>query len=86
MGYILPVQPFQAMQYAERINMKAYNYAHVNAVAKVKKQSHFERELDMRAELTEMQLNHEKTKIVGTPFKFINNSSILTQQSYQNLN
>lgn len=36
MGYILPVQPFQAMQYAERINMKAYNYAHVNAVAKVK--------------------------------------------------
>jgi len=65
MGYILPVQPFQATQYAERINMEAYNYAHVNAVAKVKKQSHFERELNMRAELTEMQLNNEKNKNRG---------------------
>ncbi|KOO49537.1 hypothetical protein ABE042_01480 [Viridibacillus arvi] len=65
MGYILPVQPLQATQYAERMNTKAFNYAHVHTIAKVKKQSHFERVLDMRAELTEMQLNKEKNKNRG---------------------
>lgn len=62
MGYILPVQPLQATQYAERMNMKPYNFAHVNAITKVKKQSHFERELEKRAELTGKKFNNEKNK------------------------
>lgn len=36
MGYLLPIQPIQSQQYANRMNMEAYNFAHINRVNKIK--------------------------------------------------
>ena len=36
MGYLLPIQPIQSQQYANRMNMESYNFAHINRVNKVK--------------------------------------------------
>ncbi|MBK3494919.1 hypothetical protein JFL43_08595 [Viridibacillus sp. YIM B01967] len=62
MGYILPIQPLQATQYAERMNMKKFNFAYVNAVSSVKMQTRFERELNKRAEHADDKLKHDKKK------------------------
>ncbi|MEK5040848.1 hypothetical protein [Sporosarcina sp. FSL K6-3457] len=36
MGYLLPIQPIQSQQYANRMNMESYNFAHINRVNKIK--------------------------------------------------
>jgi hypothetical protein len=36
MGYLLPVQPIQSQQYANRMNMESYNFAHIDRVGKIK--------------------------------------------------
>ncbi|MET1014518.1 MAG: hypothetical protein ABWX61_08425 [Paenisporosarcina sp.] len=46
MGYILPIQPFQAQQYANRLQMSNYNFAHVNAVLPIKMKSIFEDQME----------------------------------------
>ena len=30
MGYLLPIQPIQSQQYANRMNMESYNFAHID--------------------------------------------------------
>ncbi|GEK34298.1 hypothetical protein [Kurthia sibirica] len=46
MGYILPITPYQSMQYAAIQQMGTYNYSHIEHLQRVKKQSHFEKELE----------------------------------------
>lgn len=36
MGYLLPIQPIQSQQYANRMNMESYNFAHIDRVNKIK--------------------------------------------------
>ncbi|WP_342509025.1 hypothetical protein [Sporosarcina sp. FSL K6-2383] len=36
MGYLLPIQPIQSQQYANRMNADSYNFAHINRVGKIK--------------------------------------------------
>ncbi|MFJ7932907.1 hypothetical protein [Sporosarcina sp. NPDC096371] len=36
MGYLLPIQPIQSQQYANRMNRESYNFAHVDRVGKIK--------------------------------------------------
>lgn len=39
MGYILPIQPLQSQQYAERMNNDRYNFAYINRVHPVQMQA-----------------------------------------------
>lgn len=41
MGYVLPIKSIQSEQYANRINAKPYNFAHVGKSEKVKFKSDF---------------------------------------------
>ena len=36
MGYLLPIQPIQSQEYANRMNVESYNFAHINRVNKIK--------------------------------------------------
>lgn len=36
MGYILPILPLQSQQYAQRMNNKPYNFAHIGRVRPVR--------------------------------------------------
>ncbi|MEK4024033.1 hypothetical protein [Sporosarcina sp. FSL W7-1283] len=36
MGYILPIQPLQAQQYAERMNNERHNFAYIGRVSPVR--------------------------------------------------
>lgn len=36
MGYLLPIQPIQSQQYANRMNMESYNFAHIDRANKIK--------------------------------------------------
>ena len=35
MGYLLPIQPIQSQQYADRMNMDSYNFTKIDRVEKV---------------------------------------------------
>ena len=35
MGYLLPIQPIQSQQYANRMNMESYNFAYIDRVEKI---------------------------------------------------
>lgn len=56
MGYILPIQPIQSQQYANRMNMESYNFAYVDRVNKVRfdfsdsMNDSFQREQEMKEE------------------------------------
>ncbi len=45
MGYLLPIQPIQSQQYANRMNMESYNFAHINRVNKIKFDLNFSEDL-----------------------------------------
>lgn len=34
MGYLLPIQPIQSQQYANRMNIESYNFAYISSVSK----------------------------------------------------
>jgi hypothetical protein len=36
MGYLLPIQPIQSQQYANRMNMRSYDFVFIDRVEKVK--------------------------------------------------
>ncbi len=36
MGYLLPIQPIQSQQYANRMNMESYNFAYIDRVGKAR--------------------------------------------------
>jgi len=44
MGYLLPIQPIQSQQYANRMNMESYNFAHIDRVNKIKFNFKFSRD------------------------------------------
>ncbi len=48
MGYILPIQPIQSQQYANRLQIDPYDFAYINAVQPIKMKSLFEDELEQR--------------------------------------
>jgi len=48
MGYILPYQPIQSQQYANRLQIESYNFAHIGAIQPIKMRSLFEDELEER--------------------------------------
>lgn len=41
MGYVLPIKPIQSEQYANRLNIEPYNFAHVGRVNKINLKSDF---------------------------------------------
>ncbi|MBE1556925.1 hypothetical protein [Sporosarcina limicola] len=41
MGYILPIQPIQSQQYANRMAMESYDFAYIDRVGKVQLSSDF---------------------------------------------
>jgi len=45
-GYILPINPIQSGQYANRLNMKPYNFARIGRVQLVKLKSDFLEEFE----------------------------------------
>lgn len=53
MGYILPIPPYQSMQYAMMDLTKAERYSYVAAVASTRDKSKFEQELAKRMALME---------------------------------
>ena len=46
MGYLLPINPIQSQQYANRMSMKPYNFVTVNRVQRVNLKSDFHREFE----------------------------------------
>lgn len=56
MGYVLPYQPIQSQQYANRLQIESYNFAHIGAIQPIKMKSLFEDELEER----EKQFNNEE--------------------------
>lgn len=62
MGYVLPIQPIQSQQYANRMQMGNYNFAHINAIQPIKMRSIFEDELDEH----ERQRNDEEEETKKT--------------------
>ena len=51
MGYLLPINPIQSQQYANRITMDPYNFATINRVQRVKLKSDFLEEFEESVEL-----------------------------------
>ena len=51
MGYLLPINPIQSQQYANRITMNRYNFAPIDRVQRVKLKSDFLEEFEESVEL-----------------------------------
>ena len=66
MGYILPIQPFQSQQYANRLQMSNYDFAHINAVQPIKMKSIFDDQLEERSK----QLEEEDESISVSSHSF----------------
>lgn len=50
MGYILPINSYQSMQYASIQTMGNYNYSFIEKIQRAKKQTRFEKALDRHLE------------------------------------
>lgn len=58
MGYILPITPYQSMQYANMQLAQSQRYSYIGITERARAKSHFEKELARRIELME----HKKSK------------------------
>lgn len=66
MGYILPINPIQSQQYANRIAMEPYNFATVNRVEQVRFKSDFLKDFE---EAVEFAYEEHKKKSDQAPSK-----------------
>ncbi|TQR20199.1 hypothetical protein [Psychrobacillus vulpis] len=48
MGYIIPVQPIQSQNYANRMLMDDYNFAYINNVNGIRMKSNFDKHLEQQ--------------------------------------
>ena len=60
MGYILPIQPIQSQQYANRMNMDPYNFAYIGRLQRVKLQSDFLEEFKEQYSIIEERIDERK--------------------------
>ena len=79
MGYLLPINPIQSQQYANRISMEPYNFATVNRVQRISLKSdflkEFEESLDSRYasnQESKEQLNPSPPQSEYNPYIFPN--------------
>lgn len=66
MGYILPITPYQSMQYANIQLAKSTRYSYVANLSKAKAKSRFENELSRRLEL--MEYKEKYRSLLGLPY------------------
>lgn len=77
MGYILPIQPFQSQQYAERMNSERKNFTYIDRVNRVRLQNEeseywkdvLEEENQRRKEQLEEQFDERQTQAPLPPVK-----------------
>lgn len=72
MGYLLPIQPIQSQQYANRMNMEPYDFAVIGRVEKVKLgegllNGDFSSELEQSSLHGEREREDEEMPIVPPP-------------------
>lgn len=71
MGYILPIQQFQAQQYAERMNNERHNFAYINRVSPVRlredESSYWEDLLEDEGRMQEEKMEERRMKRVPRP-------------------
>lgn len=60
MGYILPINPIQSQQYANRLTMESYNFATINRVQSVKLNPDFQEEFKRSVRLEEKRMPEEE--------------------------
>ena len=75
MGYLLPIQPIQSQQYANRMNMEPYDFAVIGRVEKVKLgdgllNGDFSSELNHSSMRDEREREGKEIPIVPTPTTF----------------
>lgn len=72
MGYILPIQSIQSQQYANRLQIDNYDFAHINAVQPIKMKSLFEDELEQREKrFNGDEESTQKSNIISYPVPYI---------------
>lgn len=69
MGYIIPVQPIQSQNYANRLLMDDYNFAFINNIDAIKMKSIFDKRLEEQQQKHEVkkekqQVNHDEPSIL----------------------
>ncbi|AYC29038.1 hypothetical protein [Paenisporosarcina cavernae] len=70
MGYVLPIQNYQATNYANRMTMGNYDFAYINAVQGIKMKSLFEEELEDQArDVEEDETNSKSLSSRAVPYK-----------------
>jgi hypothetical protein len=69
MGYILPIPQFQSQQYANRLQMSNYNFAHVDAVQPIKMKSIFEDQLEEQSKQYDEEDENEPISVSSQSFR-----------------
>lgn len=67
MGYLLPINPIQSQQYANRLAMDPYNFATVNRVQPVKLKSDFLEEFEESVESRHKENRENKKQPDSAP-------------------